>query len=263
MSEVISRHLLRKLDAMGLATPQRLDALCIAGGAVPSLLRGDQPKDYDVFFNNPTVLSDWLREQITLPFPATIQQDEVNPRLSRLELPEGFDYARYNDKQQRASAKVRYVSPNSISLANGVQIILRFIGQPEDLFTTFDYEHCKVCWTPLAESPLTGRIEYHGESQKALAKNQLLYRGGSRFQLSAMLRAAKFVKRGWSLPASTLLSLAKGIKQLDLANPEVLHAELQGIYGLSPEQKQWVINKSTENGVVDLDKVVTLLEEFD
>ncbi len=261
------------------------DILCnsfIAGGAIISLSKEEKVKDYDLFVtSSDSVISLFNTLVRRTPngscFELVVNKDEQNPNLKRgsLKLAEGFreknlddfiDNFNYSCKQNKSYNRTYkvlpvYLSKNALTLSNGIQLIFRFIGEPKEVFTSFDYEHCKVYWRPNPLGLLLGTVTYEGRSQESIAKNELIYTGNTRFVLSAISRLNKFIKRGWGIAPSSLLSLALSSSKVDWANRQALEEELLGIYGIENKTLKQILEMCSTENKVDLDKVVQVLGE--
>jgi hypothetical protein len=252
----------------------------IAGGAILSVTKEEKIKDYDLFVTTAasarSLVNTFLRRiQGGDTLQLITEVDEVNPKISkgvlsftqpdRMTLPIEDIIDNFNQlcKKQKSKGKLQpvYLSKNAITLSNGVQVIFRFIGEPEDVFSTFDYEHCKVYWRPKPQGLLLGSLVYTGRSQESIAKNELIYTGNTRFVLSAISRLNKFIKRGWGISPSSLLSLAVTASKIDWSNRKVLEEELLGIYGIENKTLQLILDMCSTENKMDLDKVVQVLGE--
>ena len=115
-----------------------------------------------------------------------------------------------------------FFSPNAISLSNDIQIVLRFWGIPSQIHKTFDYVHATNYFTfkegvvtnlPAVESILTKQLKYQG----------------SHYPVTSIIRAKKFLKRGFNITAGELLKIMFQISKLDLENADVLEEQLIGV----------------------------------
>ena len=115
-----------------------------------------------------------------------------------------------------------HLSPNAISLSNQIQIVLRFWGNAATIHGTFDFIHATNYFTfseglvrnlPAVESILTKQLKYQG----------------SHYPVTSIIRAKKFVKRGFNIGAGELLKIMFQISKLDLENPDVLEEQLIGV----------------------------------
>jgi len=249
-----------------------------AGGVITSICKGEKVKDYDLFFSDFDLLKSIVDYNLGFhnygaSFSIKKEVDPKNPKLERavlykkpdvygnLSVDEFIEEFNKYSKNWGGAIKPTYLSHNALSFSNGVQAIFRFIGEPEEVFTTFDYEHCKTFWRPSALGVSDGKVEFLGKSLESLAKNELIYTRNTRFVLSAISRLNKFISRGWGVAPSSLLSIAASASKVDWNNKEVLREELLGIYGISPTTLNVILDLASREQEVNLDKVIEMLGE--
>ena len=121
------------------------------------------------------------------------------------------------------------LSGNAITLAREnrklppVQVILRFTGDPADIHRNFDWAHVTNFWT------FRDGLVTRADALECLLARELRY-VGSQFPLAALLRAFKFVQRGFTRPhAGHLLVLALQLAKLDWNDPRVWEEQLTGV----------------------------------
>lgn len=193
----ISGHILGTLpeDARVWAA----QALYFAGGCIVSLAQGAQPVDYDIFITDEYV------------------RDYVVQVLSG-----------YSGVAVQIKAKTENAITLTLPTGQVVQIVTRFTGPPERVFSTFDYEHCKAYYVPHTR-------QLHGNWDLILDK-KLVYTGEKdQFTLNTLKRMVKFVRRGYVPDNESLVNLHKAIHKQDLNDPEVHRAQTIGFYGSSFE----------------------------
>ncbi len=115
-----------------------------------------------------------------------------------------------------------YFSPNAISLSNDIQVVLRFWGSPEQIHKTFDYIHATNYFT------FKDGLVRNLEAVESILTKQLKYQG-SYYPVTSIIRAKKFIKRGFNISAGELLKIMFQISALDLTNPDVLEEQLIGV----------------------------------
>jgi len=115
-----------------------------------------------------------------------------------------------------------YLSPNAISLSHDLQIVLRFWGTAEQIHKTFDFIHATNYFT--FKEGLVRNLE----AVESILTKQLKYQG-SYYPVTSIIRAKKFIKRGFNIGAGELLKIMFQISQLDLTNPDVLEEQLIGV----------------------------------
>ena len=117
-----------------------------------------------------------------------------------------------------------FLSANAITLSHGIQIIIRFFGEPETIHTSYDFVHCTCHW----DSKTRALTLPPGALESMLAKD-LRYLGQSKYPICAMVRVRKFLKRGWHITAGQLLKIAWDISKLDMTSIAVLEDQLIGV----------------------------------
>lgn len=115
-----------------------------------------------------------------------------------------------------------FITANAITLSDKVQVCMRFFGSPENIHSTYDFVHVTNYWT--RESGL----ELNEEALASLLTRELIYRG-SEYPLASLVRARKFIKRGWTINAGQILKIALNLQEYDLTDPFVLEEQLMGV----------------------------------
>lgn len=250
--KVIARVVRKKLDDwidtidhedVELAKRVR-DDVFVAGGAIASLLLGEKPNDFDVYFKSVETAKrvaehyvSWLAwdersievtERNGHPY---IEIDSVGAAgeegyQEHLDL-EGLDSApQHPDDSNEESPKYRpvFLTGHAITLSDGIQICIRFTGAIEEVVTHFDFAH-----TQLAYDYATDRVVVAApQALSCLLARELVYMG-SEYPLSAMFRMRKFLRRGFRINAGQMLLIGFGISRLDLTDPETLEEQLIGV----------------------------------
>lgn len=116
-----------------------------------------------------------------------------------------------------------FMSANAITLANGVQLVMRFIGEPEVLHKFYDFIHCTCFWCSW-----DGRLELPAAALEAILTKELRY-VGSLYPLCSIIRIRKFVARGWTINAGQILKMCWQLSKLNLEDLKVLDDQLTGV----------------------------------
>ena len=116
-----------------------------------------------------------------------------------------------------------FLTTNAITLANGIQLIIRFYGEPDEIHATYDFEHCCCHW-----DAYSGELSTPERSLMCIMNKELFYRG-SKYPLCSVLRSRKFVKRGWNINAGQYLKMCFQVSELDLHDVDVLEDQLVGV----------------------------------
>lgn len=233
--------------------------LLVSGGSICSLIQNEQVNDYDIYIQDMNVLlrltkyyckgiidekeiwdgrdKDYLIDNYKIGFTdeefenydsmvscalRNLQKDQI-----KIFVPDGgmkVDLiSQIKEGEEKDSKyKVSYISCNAISLTDDIQIVVRFNGNPEQIHKTFDFIHATNYFT--FKEGLVTNIK----ALESILSKQLYYQG-SLYPLTSVIRAKKFIKRGWNISASEYLKMIFQCSNLDLTNLDVLEEQLIGI----------------------------------
>ena len=149
---------------------------------------------------------------------------------------------------KRGEYKPIVLTSNAITLSSEVQLILRFIGSPEEIHKNYDFIHCTNYWTSW-----DGELVLNKEALLAIMTKELKYQG-SLYPICSMFRVRKFIERGWTINAGQILKMAFQISKLDLEDILVLQDQLTGVdvayfHELINVLKQEIVNGKTIDNV--------------
>jgi hypothetical protein len=119
-----------------------------------------------------------------------------------------------------------FFSTNAITLSNGIQVIVRFYGEPLEIHDTFDFTHTKAYWTRK-----DNKIVIPNEVYEAVINKTLSYTG-SKYPVCSLFRLRKFLSRGWTINAGQILKIAMQISELNLCDIGTLEDQLVGVDSL-------------------------------
>lgn len=115
------------------------------------------------------------------------------------------------------------ITSNAISLANDVQLIIRFFGDPSDIHSNYDFAHCTNYWSSWDE-----QLVLRPKALECLLTKELKYEG-SKYPICSVVRLRKFIKRGWTITAGEIFKMCHQISQLNLEDINVLEEQLTGV----------------------------------
>lgn len=127
------------------------------------------------------------------------------------------------DAAKRGKYHVRFVTSNAITLSDGVQVVLRFQGDPAVIHESFDFVHCVSHWTSWDK-----KLTLNPDAMECILAKELRYIG-SKYPLCSVIRLRKFISRGWTVNAGQILKMLFQIAAMDLTNTEVLEDQLVGV----------------------------------
>lgn len=244
----------------------------LTGGAIPSMLMGDLPNDYDFYFKNSKVvvelaeyyLKDLVannsrigeisvedqqnRVRIKIKSAGFLYSDINNNNyqyfesLPQEEISKYFKSQKYIKETSAPKYKAHYISENCISLDGDIQIVLRFIGTPEEIHKTYDFVHTTSYYT--SEDGLVLKQE----ALESILSKELKYIG-SKYPVCSMFRMRKFIKRGWTINAGEMFKIAYDISKLNLNDMNVLHDQLIGVDTAYFSELLSVLNKQTNKDI--------------
>lgn len=285
----IKREITKKLNNFYYSIDENrqdvLEALSrgtVAGGAIASYLQGEEPNDLDIYLRNEedlvTVMDYYLKtydlvggddylgvkDKETKHFNSELVR--YVPDDSSIKINEGGVYV-YLSSSGRASVSEEeeeqekyvpvFVSSNSMTLSNGIQIITRFSGEPEQIIKNFDYAHTLNYYDIKSRELVLNK-----KALVSIMTKNLIYTG-SLFPLCSLFRMRKFMDRGYSINTGQILKMVMQLNYLDLNDTSVLEEQLIGVDSAYMEMFISSLNKAKREGT-DISKgyVMNLIEEM-
>jgi len=217
------------------------NSLLVSGGCIANMFLNQDVNDYDVYIQDYDVLlklaNYYCKDHTEVEVISKENADKILSTCNghkavvcenvlrrggvSLYSHDGGLYITEPDKEKKY--QVIALSCNAISLTEDIQIVLRFYGTPDEVHKTFDFIHATNYFTyekglVVNEAALTSLLE-----------KQLHYQG-SQYPLTSILRAKKFIKRGWNINAGEYLKIMFQISELNLKDINVLYDQLVGVY---------------------------------
>jgi len=243
-------HWVKSIDSEELRN-KILNDYIVTGGAITSMLLGENPNDFDVYFHTAEI----AKEVADYYIAKVLEKQKSNTKIAKISaevigesvrvfvkssgiLSDDLDNQNYDYFEQTTSSvmdkflkgnksekhpySVALITDNAISLYDDIQIILRFTGNPETIHHNFDYVHTTNYYTPK-----TGLVLNLNAVTATMSKT-LTY-VGSLYPICTLFRMRKFLNRGWSITGGEILKIAWDISKLDLNNIDVLREQLTGV----------------------------------
>lgn len=229
----------------------------ITGGSIVSMLLKEPVNDYDYYFANketveavahyyvnkfnelhpdkeikPRVVIEEDRVRIRIQSagvasendPLEYQYFETRPEEEAGDyLDEAFKTTSESTDEDKPAYRPIFLTDNAISLSNKIQLVIRFYGSPEEIHDNYDFVHAMNWWRSD-----DGHLELPPKALEAILAKELVYHG-SKYPLASLIRARKFIKRGWSINAGQYLKMSLQLGELDLKNITVLEDQLIGM----------------------------------
>lgn len=156
-----------------------------------------------------------------------------------------------------------FLSSNAVTLTDGVQLVIRFTGAPEEIIKNFDFVHTTCTWqSGEDENGQKGKLHINVPALRSMMSRKLKY-VGSRYPLCSLVRTRKFVDRGWSAPASVFIKAMWQCKALDWDNLATWQDQLTGMDAAYFSQILNILARDKEAGKsVDGTYVVELIDRM-
>lgn len=154
-----------------------------------------------------------------------------------------------------------FISANAMTLSHGVQLVMRFIGEPEVIHKYYDFIHCTCFW-----KSWDGELVLPAAALEAIMTKELRY-VGSLYPLCSIIRIRKFVARGWTINAGQILKMCLQLQSFDLNQISVLEDQLTGVDAFYFMQvldrlREKQAKDGTTNGSVDSTYLMTIIDRL-
>lgn len=205
----------------------------ISGGALVSLLTGAEVNDYDVYFKTKDAVltvAKYYVDQFNAAHKCEAVLEEKNERIRIFIRSVGVAGEEPEEAILEADAEPEkphyrpvYLTSNAITLSDKIQIVIRFWGDVDEIHKNYDFAHCTCSWSSWDNELLL--------PQKALECiiNKELYYIGSKYPLCSIIRARKFIGRGYTINAGQYLKMCLQLNELNLHDIETLKDQLVGV----------------------------------
>jgi len=248
----IAKFLKKKMDDWvsniqdeNIKTVIRENAL-ITGGALVSLLTGEEPNDYDIYFKTQEsceAVASYYANLWNSAHPGTsqveIRLDEDSGRITAFIQSKGIaaedgengiddetepDTGETEEEQTvKPEYRPRYFSTNAISLSDKIQLVIRFYGDVSEIHTNYDFIHCTCSY-----DYFNNEVNLPAKALEAIINKELYY-CGSKYPLCSIIRSRKFITRGWTINAGQYLKMCLQLNEMDLHNLDVFADQLAGV----------------------------------
>ncbi len=201
--------------------------ILVTGGCIVSLLQNEDINDYDIYFKNKESaykVAEYYASKFNKTHCTVISISDEDGKIKCFINSDGVD-SEDNHPEPNKEDKYRpvYLTSNAITLSDKIQLIIRFFGEHDQIHENFDFVHCK-CFYDYYKNELI----LPSRSLEAIINKELYYTG-SLYPICSIIRARKFIKRGWSINAGQYLKMSFQISDLDLYNIDTLKEQLVGV----------------------------------
>lgn len=224
--------------------------LIITGGALVSLLTGQEVNDYDCYFRTKEAAETVAKYYVD---KFNESHEGKNAKLVFIEEKGKFelyldgigrdvfddgdtenddtkDVVGYSDEEQGTEKEITkpkyrpvYLTNNAITLSDKIQIIIRFWGEVEEIHKNYDFAHCTCAW-----DMSTNELSLPQNALECIINKELFYIG-SKYPLCSIIRTRKYIERGYTINAGQYLKMCLQLNEFNLMDVEVLQDQLVGV----------------------------------
>lgn len=219
----------------------------ITGGAIVSLLNGEEPNDYDIYFRtqeacyevakyyaaifdkthnrNVIIKNEDDRVQCFIRSSGVAEENTVTAADNEAWEIKPEDVEDCTAELAPSDDKYRpvFFSTNAISLSDKIQLVVRFFGSPEEIHKNYDFVHCTCSY-----SFFDNELNLPSRALEAIINKELYYIG-SKYPLCSIIRSRKFIQRGWTINAGQYLKMCLQLNELDLKDLDTFKDQLAGV----------------------------------
>lgn len=237
----------------------------VMGGAIASLILGERPHDYDIYFKDKETtwaVAEYYVDKFKANPPAQFRREgeeipidlvdddgrikvvvksagvvgeeageyayfeaDPDPTDQAAFLETVFTVAEEEAEEEKPPYRPIFLSTNAITLSDKVQMVIRFYGSPSDVKSTYDFLHVTGYWCSW-----TNKLSIAKDALWALLNKELVViNGGTQYPIAAICRIRKFLNRGFHIVAGQVLKLCFAVCELDLSDYTVLEDQLTGV----------------------------------
>lgn len=198
----------------------------VTGGCIASMLLGEKINDYDVYFRDIDVAAKVAKYYVNKFDPDNekefvISKSEANDQIIIQDPSRSYVVTSKKEPKDGEKYVPIGITSNAITLSNDVQLIIRFVGEPEEIHKNYDFVHCTAYMTH-------DGLDISSSVFESLITRELKY-VGSLYPICSMFRIRKFLARGFTINAGEMFKIAWDINELDLDSPAVLADQLVGV----------------------------------
>lgn len=234
----------KSIDDYSLRHLVRKNAI-VSGGSIASLLRGEKPHDYDIYFRTEECVRKVIAYYLEKADLSKRDRDRILDGL-----PTYYDLK--TQKRKFGPYDVKFITTNALTLMDDVQLVLCSHGEPRDVSSRFDFLHCQGTY-----DSFSGKVSLSESILEAILNKELVYTG-SDYPVASLIRTRKFIRRGWKINAGQYLKMAVDINRLDFDDPDTLKNQLIGVDVVYFDR---ILNEDDPNEL-SVDAIVNRIDEM-
>lgn len=262
--KTIQKTVKAKMDEWIATLPSDLvkkvkDSVILTGGSIASMLLCEPVNDYDLYFSDYDTLLALVNHYIKKLDGVRVWEaedehgDGTVEDKSRVRICIPSAGAREYKAKEEKKYTVVYITENAVTLSDDIQIVTRFIGDPAEIHSNYDFVHAMNYWT------YKDGLVLKKDALASLLTRELRY-AGSKYPLCSIIRTRKFVRRGFTINAGQYLKMALQLNQFDLMDISVLRDQLVGVDSAYFEAFIKCVDKKAESETITSDYLVNLVD---
>lgn len=231
----------------------------LTGGSIASMLLCEKVNDYDLYFSDYdsllALVKHYIKDLDGVKIWETEDEYENEPieDRSRVRICIPSVGARQYSPKEDKKYTVVYVTENAITLSDDIQIVTRFLGDPKEIHSNYDFVHAMNYWT------YKDGLVLRKDSLASLLTKELRYHG-SKYPLCSIIRTRKFISRGFTCNAGQYLKMALQLNQFDLMDINVLRDQLVGVDSAYFEAFIKCVDNKMKDSEITCDYLVNLVD---
>ena len=216
----------------------------ITGGCIPSLIAKEFLSDIDIYLTDKKFANYLADKFYNMAVDGCIEHTDHE-----------MGYHTFIYSEDEILLLPTFISPHALSFPGKpkFQIMTSFIGIPEYVVKSFDWEHIKSFFLISTDTLYLTQRLYELVNDK-----QLIYTG-SDYPLSSLLRTRKYIKKGWSISAKDIMLIALDIQKHDLSNKQILISQMAGI---DPITILMELNRLSDEKMNVHDRIIEIMDIF-
>ena len=218
------------------------DNVIVTGGAIVSLLTGEELHDYDVYFRTKEAcvtvatyyVGKWNEKHPDKPVSVRcddktgkidcfvsstgIADEEHNFASTEEEIEEALEQETENEKY-----RPRFITSNAITLTDKVQLVIRFYGEVEEIHKNYDFAHCTCAWSSWDNELFLPEKHLNALSTRSCTISD------QNIRYVRLFGPGNTFERGYHINAGQYVKMCFQLNELDLKDVKVLEDQLTGV----------------------------------
>lgn len=177
----------------------------LTGGCFKAIVNKEKVNDWDFYF---------VDEKSAKEFEKLINKGLTNTKKAFTDRSKMWLY----DLKHKSQFAITF----KLNKETKVQFITKYSGSPEKVTGNFDFAHTRNYYIPAWD---VFHVDYN-----SLMTKQLIFNPAASHPINALKRMQKFIKQGWEINDSNIMSIAESINKLNLKDDKEYKEQASGMY---------------------------------